>query len=735
MKNKILIPIFILAVLAAFFSFRYSAAGKRSSEDKRRLVLETVMAAAQHDHFSPRPIDDTFSSRAYNKVLDFFDNGKIFFTRQDIAKLSRYEFKIDDEIKAGSVEFFDSLDNIYVQRINSTEKYYAAILEKPFNFNENERLEMDSKKDKFADGDKGLEEKWRLVLKYRALEKYVELKDAQDKKKVDSPSVKLKTDTELEAQAREDVKKTYQRIYKNLHKWKDDERFTFYINQIAETEDPHTNYLPPVGKKDFDVMMSGSFFGIGAQLKENADNGKITITAIVTGSPSWKQGELKADDEILKVAQGDKTPVDITGYEINDVVNLIRGEKGTEVRLTVKKPDGTVKVVPIIRDVVQLEETFAKSAIINSAQGKIGYIYLPEFYADFNHTSGRRCAKDIMDEVKKLKSEGVSGLILDLRNNGGGSLNDVVEMSSIFVGKGPVVQVKNSNASVATLRSQMTDTALYSGPFAIMVNEGSASASEILAACMQDYKRAVIVGAPTYGKGTVQKMVALDEMLNPVTRMQLQNGADSAEPSLGELKLTMEKFYRVSGGSTQLKGVVPDITLPDALDYLDDEDLGERRNKSALPYDEIPAASYKPTNSYGDLEKLAKDSKGRISKNPAFQLIEETAATRKKKMDDRSVSLNEKQYRKEQEEITTISKKLEEVQKKAATLDMMSLAADKERINLDSNSINKNKDWLKNVSKDIYIAETVNIVNEMSHPAMNVNISDVERQKGSHRRN
>lgn len=727
MKNKILIPLLILGALAAFFSFKYSGTGKRSTEEKRKLVLETVMAATQHDHYSPRPVDDTFSSRVYNKVLDFFDNGKIFFTRQDIARLSVFEYKIDDEIKAGSLEFFDSLDAIYEKRVNSAEKYYKDILDKPFSFNSKERLEMDPKKDVFADGENGLEEKWRLVLKYRALEKYVELEDARDKKKVDSPNVKIKTDAELEAEARESVKKTYQRIFKSLHKSKDDDRFTYFIDQIAETEDPHTQYFPPAGKKDFDVMMSGSFFGIGAALKENFDNGKITITSIITGSPSWKQGELKADDEILKVAQGDKTPVDITGYEINDVVNLIRGEKGTEVRLTIKKPDGTVKIVPIIRDVVEMEETFAKSAIIKSTEGKIGYIYLPEFYANFNHTSNRRCASDVLDEVKKLKMEGVSGIILDLRNNGGGSLNDVVEMSSIFVGKGPVVQVRNSNASVNVLQSRMTDTALYSGPFAIMVNEGSASASEILAAAMQDYKRAIIVGAPTYGKGTVQKMVPLDDMLSPTTRMQLQIGADSSEPSLGELKLTMEKFYRVSGGSTQLKGVVPDITLPDALDYLDDDDLGERRNKSALAYDEIPAASYTPSNKVNNLQQLAAMSKSRVEANPTFGLIEETAETRKKKMDDRSVSLNEKQFRKDQEEMNTISKKLEEIQKKATNLDMASPIADNEHINRDSTSINKNKEWLKNVSKDIYLAETVNIVNDLAKSNMKVTIGNIKQ--------
>lgn len=714
MKNKILIPLLILGVLAAFFSFKYSGRNTRSSQDKRKLVVETVMAALQHEHFSPRAVDDTFSSRVYNKMMEYFDYNKMYFTRQDAAKLGAYEFKIDDEIKEGSIEFFDSFDAIYQRRIAGSEKYYQTILEKPFTFTSDDRLQMDAKKEPYADGEAGLNARWTEMLKYRVLEKYVDLKDAQEKKKKDSADVKVKTDQELETQAREDVKKMYQRLFKSMHKMKDDDRFTAYVNAIAETEDPHTSYLPPVDKQGFDVMMSGSFFGIGAQLKENQDNGNITITGIVTGSPSWKQGELKAEDQIIKVAQGDKAPVDVQGYEINDVIKLIRGDKGTEVRLTVKKPDNTIKVIPIIRDVVNIEETFAKSAIINSKEGKVGYIYLPEFYADFNHTSGRRCATDILEEVKKLKSEGVSGIILDLRGNGGGSLGDVVEMAGIFVGKGPVVQVKNSNSSVTTLRSSITDTAIYSGPFAIMVNQGSASASEILAAAMQDYQRAVIVGAPTYGKGTVQKMLPLDELLNPMTRMQLRNDTSNADPSIGTLKLTMEKFYRVSGGSTQLKGVVPDILLPDAYAYFEDDDMGERRNKSALPYDEIPASVIKKSNSVGNVSQLAAQSKSRVAANATFKLVEQTAAARKKKMDDNTVSLNEKKYRKELEEASAITKKLEELQKKANNLDMSNLAADKERVNMDSTSITKNKDWLKNVSKDIYIGETVNIIMDMS---------------------
>lgn len=720
MKNKILIPLLIIGALAAFFSFKYVAKGSQSSAEKRKLAIEAVVVAMEHEHYSPRQLDDSFSSKTYHKLFDWMDNRKLFFTKQDMKQLSAYEFSIDDQIKNRQTVFFDSFEAIYLRRTKFVEQFYQSLLEKPFSFNGNEKVVTDPAIEDYADGEQGLKDKWMLNLKYWTLIKYVEFKEEQDKKLIDSPKMKTKTDAEFEVAAREDIKKMYGRIFKRMNKVKPDERFTTYVNAIAETQDPHTTYLPPVDKKSFDEMMSGSFFGIGAQLKENPDDGKITITSIVTGSPSWKQGELKADDEIQKVAQGENTPVNVTGFELNDVVKLIRGEKGTEVRLTVKKPDGTIKVIPIIRGVVSLEETFAKSAIINSPNGRIGYVFLPEFYADFNHTSGRRCAIDVQEEVKKLKAEGVKGIILDLRGNGGGSLQDVVEMGGTFVGKGPMVQVKNNQQAVSILRSQSVDSPVYTGPLIIMVNQGSASASEILAAAMQDYKRAVIVGAPTFGKGTVQKMVPLDELLPPMTRLQLQNDTNNSDPSIGSLKLTMEKFYRISGGSTQLKGVTPDIILPSPSDYLDDEDMGERRYKSALPYDEINAASYKPMMAYTDVNDLAARCKKRVGNNPIFNLIDETNELRKKKMEEKVVVLNEKQYRKEQESLKSLTKRLDEMQKKATLLEIVNPRADVSKVNIDSVTMTKNKDWLKNVSKDIYIAESVNILNDLAKGSMSV---------------
>jgi len=724
MKNKILIPLLIIGGLAAFFSFKYSGGSGQSSEEKRILVIKAVMKTIQTGHYSPKSLDDTFSARVYNKLVRELDGEKLFFTKQDMAKLGVYQYQIDDELMTNSIEFFDSLDAILVRRINDAEKIYPEELSKPFNFNTNEELQLNPDKEEYADGTEGLKERWREDLKWRVLAKYEDLKTDQDKKKENKDSVNavMKTDKELEAQARDDVKKSYERQFKRYHKWKDDERFTVYVNAITETEDPHTSYFPPADKKLFDESMSGSFFGIGAQL--SPANDKVTVTAIITGSPCWKQGELKEGDEIKKVAQGDKPPVDIQGYELDDVVKLIRGPKGTEVRLTVKKTDGSTKVIPIIRGVVEREETFAKSAIIKSKDGPVGYIYLPEFYADFNHTSGRSCSADIAEEVKKLKESGVKGIILDLRDNGGGSLGDVVDMAGLFIGRGPVVQVKDSHSDPQVLRSRPSgDSTAYTGPLAIMVNENSASASEILAAALQDYRRAIIVGTLTYGKGTVQKMVDLDQMIDPMTRLQMINDTAGAQgSSIGSLKLTMEKFYRVNGGSTQLKGVTPDIAIPDKYEGFDDDDLGERQNKAALPWDEIPSASYKQTNSVGNLRQLESLSESRISSNPTFKLIEENSEYLKKKSEDKTVSLNEVKYKKEQEEINERSKKLDELLKNAVTLEMANPQADMEKINEDSTSIKKNKEWLKNKSKDIYISETVNIINDLAKQNMQLNI-------------
>lgn len=720
MKNKILIPLLILGALAAFFSFRYTNAGGSSTDDQRRkLVLQTVMKAINAGHYSPRQIDDSFSHSVYDKTLNGLDYEKKFFTKDDINKLSVYEYKLDDPGEDNPLLFFNEANSIFTKRVTDVEGYYKDILSKPFSFDSKETIELKAENIDYVANEKELKERWRKYLKYRVLAKYVDLKKDQEKKKEnkDSVNAKFKTDSELEEQARTDVRKSEEYYFKRLKKLDDDDRFALYVNSITNTEDPHTDYFPPEDKKKFDEMMSGTFFGIGAQL--SPADGKITVAEILVGSPCWKQGELKAGDEIIKVAQGDSTAIDVQGYDLDDAVKLIRGPKGTTVKLTVKKVDGATKVIPIVRGEVQRDEVFAKSAIIKGAEGPVGYIYLPEFYSDFQRINGRRCAEDVAIEVMKLKNAGVKGIILDLRSNGGGSLSDVVDMAGLFIDQGPIVQVKTMNSAPVTLSDRQPGS-LYDGPMAIMVNQGSASASEIMAAAMQDYKRAVIVGSTTFGKGTVQQIKSLEEFMSWGERLDANSkGLISEDKPIGSIKLTIQKFYRVNGGSTQLKGVTPDITLPDPYELID---VGERRDKAALKWDEIPKADYKAVASRVKTSELAEASNKRIAANQSFQLIRESAQRIKKQDEENTYPLNEQEYRKKLDEINANSKKIEDINKNATQLDITNLKDDLAKINLDSTSIKKNEDWLKNLKKDIYISETVNIVNDMNKMGWQVNM-------------
>ncbi|MCB9045933.1 MAG: carboxy terminal-processing peptidase [Chitinophagales bacterium] len=713
MRNKILIPTLIVAVLAAFFSFKYSSKDT-DAEKKSKLIVETVYKALQDGHYSPKEVDDSFSSMAYHKLLERMDYDKRFFTQKDIDVLSKYEFKIDDEIKSGSIEFFNKFTDLYDKSIRETEKYYPELLEKPFDFTKEETYVSAEDDAPYPANDKARKERWRLFLKYRALAQYVDLKKAQDKRVEDKDTTlkEVKTDAALEAEARDKVQKSMEYYFKRVNKLDDNQRFAIYMNTITNTYDPHTDYFPPDDKKKFDEMMSGSFFGIGARLQDK--EGKITVTSIIAGSPCWKQGDLDAGDEIMKVAQGSEEPVDIQGYEIDDAVKLIRGPKGTEVQLTVKKVNGATMVIPIIRGEVQIEETFARSAVIESGKGKIGYIYLPEFYADFNGTSGRRCSEDVALEVMKLKNAKVDGIILDLRYNGGGSLNDVVNMGGLFIDEGPIVQVRSSHSSPAMLEDRQPGT-LYDGPMAIMINQGSASASEIMAAAMQDYKRAVIVGSRSFGKGTVQKVISLDEYLKFSDKI----AARSSDEPLGALKLTIQKFYRINGGSTQLKGVTPDIELPDPYTHLD---VGERKDEAALKWDEIPAAKYNTVSDPVNVSKLAALSKERVSHNETFALIEQNAERIKKQENDKTYSLNEKKFREEMKEANETAERMKELEEKATKLTVVNPKEDMAKVNMDSSTIAKNEEWLKTLQKDVYIAETVNIINDMAHMDMNVNM-------------
>lgn len=716
MRNKILIPTMIIAVLAVFFSFRYLGDHNEpvSNETESKTILNTVMALLEQGHYAPRPIDDEFSRSVFNNTIEALDYEKKFFIKSDIEALSVHKDKIDDQIKNNSLEFFNEVNRIFKERVQQAESFYEPFLSKPYTFNGNEELEMDPKKRDFPKNEEELKDRWNKVLKYQVLGRYVDLKEAEAKKVKDSANYKAKDAATLEQDARTSIAKIQARYFKRWSKLNDNDRFAIFVNSITGTEDPHTDYMPPADKKRFEEMMSGSFIGIGASLLQQ-DDGKIKISSIITGSPSWKQGRLKAEDIILKVAQGDKEPVDVEGMETEDVVKLIRGPEGTEVRLTVRHADGTTEVVPIIRGKVDYEDTFAKSAIVENNGSKIGYIYLPEFYADFNGTGGHSSGKDVANEVKKLKAENVDGIVLDLRNNGGGSLTDVVDMVGIFMGKGPVVQVRASGNQSTTLKSQNT-APIYTGPLAVMINNNSASASEILAAAMQDYGRAVVIGSNSFGKGTVQKLISLDQFVNPSLRNQIvaafneAKGGGAQYDGIGSLKLTIQKFYRINGGSTQLRGVAPDIALPNAYELL--ENVGEKKNPSALPWDKIKPASYNLWNQPPDLTKLKSNSKKRVETNETFKIVKQTAERLKKQYDNNLVYLNEEKYVAKKKEAENLSKKLEDLEKIESALKVSNLNADLSKVNLDEASKEKNSDWLKALKKDAYIAEATNVLND-----------------------
>jgi carboxyl-terminal processing protease len=529
------------------------------------------------------------------------------------------------------------------------------------------------------------------------LERFVESLDIREKNKGKENFV-VKTDAELEKEAREKVKRLMDRTFERFRfKFSDDDKFNVFVNAITTTMDPHSEFFPPVDKRYFDEEMSGRFYGIGASLQY--DDGNIKVASILTGSPASKSGELQPGDVIQKVAQGKEEAVDLTGFVVTDAVKLIRGKKGTEVKLTVKKIDGTIKVVSLVRDEIVQDETFARSAIVKSGSSKIGYIFLPEFYADFEHANGNRSYIDVAKEVTKLKEEKVDGIVIDLRNNGGGSLYDVVQMAGLFIDEGPIVQVKDRENRPTVLKDK-DRSVLYTGPLAVMVNEFSASASEIFAAAIQDYGRGVVIGSTsTYGKGTVQRNIGLD----PETGFSMSNS------DLGTVKLTLQKFYRINGGSTQLRGVYSDIVLPDQLEYLK---VREKDDEDALPWDEINKSPYSSWDAGYDLKIIQQMSNRRLENDPRFKLIKENTDWLAQQ-NDKTYSLQLDKYRRDQKQIRSTFAQIESLTRLKDEINVTALSGEENRWAEDKNKQERFNQWLKSLRKDIYLDQTVKVINDI----------------------
>ena len=705
MKLKILMYpmlLFSFLLLSSSASETINNDGNDKAEDKYRYgeLVKQMIQQLSTRHYSPHSIDDDFSAKVFDLYIENLDRNKRFFIKSDYDKLVQHKDKIDDEINSASADLLEQSIEIIEKRVKEAESYYKDLLAEPFDFSIDENVEFDADKIDFVADKTALKERWRKWLKYQTLTRLAETLEKQEKAKEEGKKdVEEKSYATLEKEAREKVLKNHDSWFKRMAKLDKSDRINTFINSLTAAYDPHTGYYPPKDKEDFDIHISGRLEGIGARLTEK--DGYIKVTEIIPGSPSWKQGKLAPEDLILKVAQAEEEPIDVVDMKLSDAVQLIRGKKGTEVRLTVKKVDGSTTIIPIIRDVVIIEEGYAKSVRLEEEgdSGCIGYIKLPRFYVDFNNSGdGRNCAEDIAREIIKLQDEGIEGLILDLRNNGGGSLNEVVDMVDMFIEEGPVVQVKSRRGRPTILPERSNPSILYDEPLVVLVNSFSASASEILAAALQDYGRAVIVGSEsTFGKGTVQRFLPLDE--NPYTTLP--------EESLGAVKMTIQKFYRINGGTNQLTGVQPDIVLPNAYSYID---IGEKEQEYAMPWDEITPARYNKWKGLRNMKKIKQESEKRVAKNETFQLIEENAQRMKEKRDKTSYTLCLDKYKKEQEENKAITEKYEDIKKEIDDLQIHSLQTDLAQIKTDSTKQKLTEEWHEELKKDVYVFEAMEIV-------------------------
>ena len=717
--------IWIIAAMTGILAYIGFAAFKDTDNgDKEKLILQAVLQMMNQYHFKNPPLDDNFSHRLYDTYMERLDGMKRFLIMSDLDLLDDYQDSLDNQIKGNDLRFFELSYKLINTGIEKTRKLYPEILAQPFDFTIQDSIETDGDKRHYAKDDAELKQFWESYLKYETLTRLNEKLKTQDevieapvgtdaKKDVEDVHIKKQESTEmseggkksiaeLEAEARKDVKEVFDEWYERMDKVRRSDRFEMYVNSITNVFDPHSDYFNPKEKEDFDINMSGRLEGIGARLQMDGDFTKVV--AVIPGGPAWKQKELEVDDKIFKVQQENQAePVDVTGWLVDEVVTLVRGPKGTKVTLTVKKTDGSVREITILRDEVILDEGFAKSAILEleGEVGNVGYITLPKFYADFENPDGRSCAQDVEIEVKKLMSANVKGIILDLRNNSGGSLNDVVQMSGLFIENGPIVQVKGRDAAPYVLKDK-DEKVVYTGPLIVMVNTQSASASEILAAAIQDYGRGVVVGSKsTFGKGTVQRFLDLDKAIS---------GYDEFKP-LGDVKVTLQKFYRVNGGSTQLRGVVPDINLPDNQQFIDS---GEKELEYPMEWTEIAPVEFdQQIVDLSNIDKLKAKSDARTKASPQFSKVMANALKIKDIREESVVPLQLDQYRALDMAREEESKEFKKSFGKIDKLKPQNLAYDLQSIQVDSSKVGRNEAWLETMGKDIYLEETLLIMKDL----------------------
>ncbi len=715
MKRNLAYALIAMLVAVASCSFTNKSF---ENDDKDKLLLDLITYVLERGHYEPKEINDDFSVSVFEDFIDIVDPTKRYFLEDDIMEFEKYKFQIDDQIRNTEIAFFNLVYERLMTRMEDAKDIYKQVLADPFDYNVEENISISYDKELFAASKSDLKERWRKQLKYATLGTYdsklartnKELETSKEVKNdqvettikgspdlASSANQKTLTPEEAEREARESTQKTLDEFFDFVNDMERKDWFVQYINTIVGEFDPHTFYFAPEEKEKFDTSMSGKFEGIGARLQKKAEGAKIV--EIISGGPVWRDKRLEVGDEIIRVGQNGKDPIDIVGMRLDDAIKLIKGPEGTVVDLTVRRVDGAIDVISLTRDVVELEESYAKSANIIKDNQRYGLINLPKFYVDFNDYSERNAATDVAKEVERLKQEGAEGLILDLRDNGGGSLKTVVEMAGLFIKDGPIVQVR-SNGKGKDVYDDKDERIQWDGPLVILVNELSASASEILAAAMQDYKRAIVIGSKqTFGKGTVQNVIPLDNIVR-----------SNEHGDLGAIKLTTQKFYRINGGSTQLEGVKSDVVVPDKYSYID---LGERDQSTPLKWDKITPADYKLWDGYIDYEQTIANSNRRMAANPQIKLIEEHAKWIKSEQDENLISLNYDIYKAEENKDKAQSDYFKSLSEYDSRLTFESLQYEEQLFTKDSILREKRDRWHKDLAKDVYVEEAVNVLQDL----------------------
>lgn len=660
---------------------------KFSDPNKDRLLMEVVKYVVEKGHYKKISIDDNLSENLYHSFIKQLDNQKRFFLKSDIREFEKYKYLLDDQIKEYDLSFFNLVYQRSKIRIEEAKSYYEDLVNNKFNFNLNENIDLDFEKKEYARSKSEIKNRWRKQLKFSTL-------DIATLKLGDTLSI---INDRIYNESIAIVKKNTEDYFEFITDLDRDDWYSNYLNAFLTQLDPHTYYFQPEDKERFDVNISGKFTGIGARLTKT--EGNIKVVEIIIGGPVWKDKLLDVGDIIIKVAQENEEPVDIVGMKVDDAIKLIKGPEKSIVSLTVKKLDGSIKEVQITRALVELEELYAKSTLIEEDDIRYGYISLPKFYVDFSNYKNRNSAEDVKNEIIKLKNNGIEGLILDLRNNGGGSLQSVVDMTGLFIEKGPIVQVKSIGNRKQVLYDRNSEI-VWDGPLVVLINEMSASASEILAAALQDYERAVILGSKkTFGKGTVQNVIDLNKFIS------------NSDFDLGALKITTDKFYRINGESVQLEGVKSDVIVPDSYMHIFN---GEKDEENPLAWDKIDPAMYNPWINEGSLDFISSNAQTRVNDNNYLKLISKRADWIEKQQKNKTIPLKFLTYQNYLDENKNKTKEFESLSKYSNNLNFKLLKSEKDYIMSNKELLSNRNRWHKNLTKDIYISEGVNILKQLS---------------------